>query len=253
MRGATELRAVRGATRLRTSEEDRHAVFWTEALADPPAVYGERLAVRDGVTFRRIDPARSKLGAALARGYAGRLPEEGERWLYLGAASGTTASHVADLVGRSGAVFAVEKSLRPFARLLDLAERFPNLVPLLADARDPRSYLGAVPPVDGIYADVPQPDQVEIAITNGRWFLRRSGALLLALKTYSMGRVASPRDHLRTATAELSDVGEPGSAVALEPFHKGHFFFETLATRRWFDDVARAPSSRPSSRVGRRP
>lgn len=248
MRRPNELREVAGEAHLRESIEDRRPVFWTRALGVPAAVYGERVVVRDGVSYRRLDAGRTKLGAALARGFEGRLPRDGERWLYLGAASGTTASHVADLVGPSGAVFAVEKSVRPFARLLALAHRYPNLVPILADARDPRAYLGAVSPVDGIYADVAQPDQAELAIDNGRWFLRRDGVALIALKTASMGRDATARAHVQRSLATFAGVGEPSVPVGLEPFHKGHFFVEVLPTRRWFAE----PAGPASSRVGRR-
>lgn len=251
MRGRAALRPVADEANLRESLEDRRSVFWTRALATPPEVYGERTAEREDGTFRRLDPARTKLGAALARGYAGRIPRAGEQWLYLGAASGTTASHVADLVGPGGAVFAVEKSVRPFARLIALAQRYPNLLPVLADARDPRSYSGAVPIVDGIYADVAQPDQVAILRENGRWFLRRSGVALVALKTPSMGRAAGGREHLTRAVASLSDVGEPGPPVGLEPFHKGHYFVEVLADRRWFREEAGAATHRGGPRAGR--
>lgn len=251
MRSPSALQAVAGTPNLRESTEDRRPVYWTRALADPPAVYGERLAERPDGTFRRLDPARTKLGAALARGYDGRLPRAGETWLYLGAASGTTASHVADLVGPGGAVFAIEKSIRPFARLLALAQRYPNLLPILADARDPRSYAGIVGIADGVYADVAQPDQAAIVIENGRWCLRRSGVALVALKTASMGRDVGGRAHAQRAVAELAAVGEASPPVGLEPFHKGHFFVEVLPTSRWFVDAPGPASRQGARRAGR--
>lgn len=252
MRRANPLRPVAGEENLRESLEDRRSVYWTRALAEPPDVYGERVIDREDGSFRRLDPTRTKLGAALARGYEGRLPRAGEAWLYLGAASGTTASHVADLVGPQGAVFAVEKSIRPFSRLLALAQRYPNLLPILADAREPRSYSGAVPAVEGIYADVAQPDQVGIVVENGRWFLRRTGTALVALKTASMGRGAAGRSHVDRAIEELGVVGDPSHPVGLEPFHKGHYFVEVAASKRWF--TASTPVSRPDARrAGRAP
>lgn len=222
-------RAERG--RLARTEEDRRAVFWTEALGDPREVYGERLAHLGGRTYRRWDPFRSKLAAALVRGWLGPRPEEGERWLYLGAATGTTASHVADLVGPDGAVYAVERSLRPFARLLGLADRYPNLYPILGDARRPMDYLARVPPVDGLYLDVAQPDQVGIALANARVFLRGTGTLLLVLKTSSLGREKDPRRHLADAEAELDRAFELEASLALEPFHKRHFLLGGRPTR----------------------
>ena len=218
---------------LRRETEDGRATYWTRGLAQPAAVHGERVVFRDGVAYRAWDPTRSKLAAALVRSYDGALPSPGEGWLYLGAASGTTASHVADLVGPSGAVYALENSLRPFSRLLRLSERYPNLLPVLGDARDPGSYLPLVPPVQGLYVDVAQPDQVAIALDNARWFLRANGVLLIALKTSSMGRDRTPRAHLDLALATLDEVGEVASSLSLEPLHKRHFFLEVHPSRRW--------------------
>ncbi|HKS59767.1 MAG TPA: fibrillarin-like rRNA/tRNA 2'-O-methyltransferase, partial [Thermoplasmata archaeon] len=123
---------------LRRGTADR-STWWTRALGSPPALHGEHVVSVGGASYRQWETARSKLAAAIAKGWSGPLPASGERWLYLGAASGTTASHVADLVGESGSVFGVEKSPRPFLRLLQAAERYPNLFPVLADARTPEA------------------------------------------------------------------------------------------------------------------
>jgi fibrillarin-like rRNA methylase len=208
-------------------EGDSH---WTAALGDPPAVYGERITSVDDVVVRRWEPGRSKLGAALAKGWDGPLPRAGERWLYLGAATGTTASHVADLVGPDGFVFAVEKGVRPFRRLLALARRYPNLGPVLADARSPLDYLPLVPPVDGVYLDVAQPDQLAIARENARWFLGPHGVVLLALKTASMGRERRSREHLADVLAEFAPGFEAESPLSLEPFHRQHFLIAARPT-----------------------
>jgi fibrillarin-like pre-rRNA processing protein len=196
---------------------------WTEAAGTPPSVYGEPLSAADGRTIRRWDPTRSKLAAAILNRWEGPIPRPGERWLYLGAASGTTASHVADLVASTGCVFAIEKSPRSFVRLLALARRYPNLAPILADARHPELYLGLVPPVDGLYADIAQSDQVEISIANQELFLRDRGSLLLALKTASMGRERSAADHLARAEGLLEPSVVLESPARLEPFHRQHY------------------------------
>ncbi len=223
--------------------EDR-LEWWTETVGRPPAVYGERWATVGPRTFRAFDPTRSKLAAGLARGYAGPLPRPGELWLYLGAASGTTASHVADLVGPTGAVFAVEKSPRPFARLLPVAERWPNLLPILEDAREPENYADLVSPVDGIYADVAQPDQTGLLLRNAELFLGRGrGTVLLALKTPSLGRERGPVAHLRDAEARLGSRFLLEPAVRLEPFHRGHYLLGGRA----------GAVERPTVRTGHRP
>jgi fibrillarin-like pre-rRNA processing protein len=239
MRPATRFQRLGRSQRLCRRAGDDPPSYWTQALGEPPSVYGERIVVSEGQTLRRWDPSRSKLGAALAKDWTEPLPREGERWLYLGAATGTTASHVADLVGTSGAVYAVEKSVRPFARLLRLSERYPNLAPLLFDARRPLDYVALVPPVDGLYLDVAQPDQVGIAIANARTFLLGTGSLLLVLKTASMGREHTPREHLDEAVEELSEGFEAEATEPLEPFHKRHYLIGARPTRRLFRAAAR--------------
>ena len=206
-------------------------------------------------TLRRWDPNRSKLGAAIAKGWTEPLPQRGERWLYLGAASGTTASHVADLVGVDGAVYAVEKSIRPFGRLLQLAERYPNIAPLLSDARRWEEYAGIVPPVDGLYVDIAQPDQVAIALDAARRFLKATGALLLVLKTSSMGREAGPRTHLDRSIEAIENGFAVDEALPLEPFHRKHYLIGARPTRKF----ARSPEPRrgpgitgPGTRAERR-
>ncbi|HLM69948.1 MAG TPA: fibrillarin-like rRNA/tRNA 2'-O-methyltransferase [Thermoplasmata archaeon] len=226
--------------------------LWTEAVGDPPPVYGERWTEISDRRSRLFEASRSKLAAAVLRGWTGDLPAPGERWLYLGAASGTTASHIADMLGPEGRLYAVERSLRPFARLLALAERWPNLRPILADARDPTSYAALVPPADGMYVDIAQADQIDIVLRNAELLLRGEGArILVALKTASMGRHRSAVGHRDSAEGGLADSTALVPSVSLEPFHRGHF----MVGGRWGRSSrlpARAPG-RPASPRGRRP
>jgi fibrillarin-like rRNA methylase len=208
--------------RLRRRDEEGRFSLWTESLTEG-SVYGERLLPREDGTFRRFEPGRSKLAAALAREDSLPVPRAGERWLYLGGATGTTASHLADLVGGGGQVFALEKSVRPFVRLLGLAERYPNLLPILADAHDIPRYLGLVPPVDGMYVDVAQPDQVAIVLANAAEFLRDGGRLYLALKTASMGRGRTSEEHRAEAARSLGPAFRLLPPVPLDPFHRRHY------------------------------
>ncbi len=239
-----------GTPRLLRRVAGDHVEWWTETVGKMPAVYGERWASLGERSFRSFDPSRSKLAAGLARGWDGPLPAPGESWLYLGAASGTTVSHVADLVGPAGTVFAVEKSPRPFARLVAVAERWPNLLPLLDDAREPENYLDLVAPVDGIYADVAQPDQAGIVLRNAEYFLAEpSGSVVLALKLPSLGRERGPLVHLRDAETRLGAEFALAASVRLEPFHRGHYL---LGGSRTTASRAGRPTSRgPPSRLSR--
>ncbi len=224
MRVAHPFSPDRRSPRLWRRDRGDRTELWTEAVGPLPPVYGERWTHVGARALRSFEPGRSKLAAGLVRGWDGSIPSPGEAWLYLGAASGTTASHIADLVGPGGRVYAVERSPRPFARLLALAERWPNLLPVLADAREPRNFAAFVPEVHGLYADIAQPDQVAIVRANAELFLDGPRArVLVALKTASMGRDRDPAGHLAAATEELENDFELRAPVQLEPFHRGHF------------------------------
>jgi len=251
MRAGRAFRPFPGSERLLESVRDGREELWTETVGDPPPVYGERWAEVGQRRIRLFDPTRSKLAAAVLRGWSGDLPSPGESWLYLGAASGTTASHVADLVCPNGRVYAVERSVRPFAKLLSLAARWPNLRPILADARTPEEYVALVPPVDGVYADVAQPDQLEIFVRNVDLLGRGDGCrLLLALKTASMGRGRSAVAHRDEAERVLEGRATLAPSFALEPFHRGHF----MVGGRWGrgERLPRLRSERPTRQRGRR-
>jgi fibrillarin-like pre-rRNA processing protein len=240
---------------VRSQYSDRTEIL-TEASGPPPPVYGERWVHSGSRTYRSFEPGRSKLSAGIVHDWEGPLPSEGQRWLYLGAASGTTASHIADLVGPSGRVYALERSPRPFARLLALSERWPNLLPILADARLPRVFGRLVPVVDGIYADIAQPDQVEIVRGNAELFLGGPGAaVVLALKTASMGRDRTAPAHLEIAERELGSALDLARSVRLDPFHKGHYLVGGRARPELFRPRGTRPVtlSRAPRPVRRRP
>jgi fibrillarin-like pre-rRNA processing protein len=235
---------ARASHSLHEIREGERVVPATEPLGTPPGVYGERLVATRAGLLRRWDPYRSKLASALVKGYRGPLPRSGERWLYLGAATGTTASHLADLVGREGAVYAVELSLRPFARLLRLAERYPNLFPILSDARRPEDYVAWVPPVDGIYSDVAQPDQAEIARRNAELYLRDARPILMALKLSSIGRDREPAALIDRALLQLRPYRPLSPPIALEPFHRLHRFLAATQGPSGSDRAPRLMRSR---------
>ncbi|MEA1984527.1 MAG: fibrillarin-like rRNA/tRNA 2'-O-methyltransferase [Euryarchaeota archaeon] len=191
---------------------------------DPGAgVYGEKLVTIEGNEYRMWNPKRSKLAAMALK----RMPipiRHDSRVLYLGAASGTTVSHVSDMVP-DGVVYAVEFSARTMRDLVQMSERRGNIVPILADAAHPASYAHIVEPVDVIFQDVAQPNQAEIAIVNARRFLKEGGYLLLSIKARSIDTVASPdkifKEEIRKL--EVDDVGfQVSKRQKLSPFHEDH-------------------------------
>jgi fibrillarin-like pre-rRNA processing protein len=177
-------------------------------------VYGEKL-VGD---CRIWDPYRSKLAALYYLSPAPELKPD-MRVLYLGAANGTTVSHVADYVE---CVYAIEMAPRPMQDLLAVAGRRENIIPIMADARRTESYAPLVELVDLIYQDIAQPDQVGIAVRNSM-FLRTGGTLIIALKTRSISASEDPKMILLQANGELERSGfRVQYAVWLDPYHRDH-------------------------------
>ena len=82
--------------------------IYTLNLTPGKTVYDERLVTEAGSEYREWNPRKSKLGAAIAKGCTNIFIRNGSVVLYLGCASGTTVSHVSDIVGREGFVFALD-------------------------------------------------------------------------------------------------------------------------------------------------
>jgi fibrillarin-like pre-rRNA processing protein len=178
------------------------------------AVYGE--PVEDG--WRAWDPTRSKLGAMVEKGLDLGLPDE-PTVLYLGAASGTTVSHVADF---SGPTYAVEFAPRPVRDLVGVAEDRRNLFPLLKDARKPEGYAHVVErDVDAVVQDVATRGQANVALRN-REFLADEGRLLAAIKARSEDVTRDPSAVFSDVLDRLSEGYEVLETEQLEPYHEDH-------------------------------
>jgi rRNA 2'-O-methyltransferase fibrillarin len=67
--------------------------------------------------------------------------------------SGTSVSHVADIVGPEGTVYAVEFSHRSGRDLVNMAKKRTNIIPIVEDARHPTKYRMLVSMVDVVFAD----------------------------------------------------------------------------------------------------
>jgi len=193
---------------------ERRGFDGRESLAtEGESVYGEPTV--DG--WRKWDVRRSKLGAMLEKGMDTNLAG-GETVLYLGAAAGTTVSHVADF---SGPTYAVEFAARPARDLLDAAEPRKNLFPLLKDARKPETYAHVVEPVDVLIQDVATRGQAKVALANRR-FLDDDGRLLLAVKARSEDVARDPDAVFEETLTALKDGYEILETRSLEPFHDDH-------------------------------
>ncbi|MDQ2051549.1 fibrillarin-like rRNA/tRNA 2'-O-methyltransferase [Natronolimnohabitans sp. A-GB9] len=194
---------------------ERRTFDGTDRLAtrgDP--VYGEPT---DG-EWRAWNPNRSKLGAMLELGMDTGL-EGGETVLYLGAASGTTVSHVADFAGPT---YAVEFAARPARDLLEAADSRPRLFPLLKDARKPATYAHVVESdVDVVIQDVATRGQARVALENAQ-FLADDGRLLLAVKARSEDVTREPSAIFDEVRDELADGYEILETRRLDDYHTDH-------------------------------
>ncbi|MUW14708.1 fibrillarin-like rRNA/tRNA 2'-O-methyltransferase [Halorubrum sp. CBA1125] len=204
----------RDAPPLPTGVERRDIDGETRLATRGEPVYGE--PTTDG--WRAWDPGRSKLGGMLELGMDTGLVG-GETVLYLGAASGTTVSHVADFAGPT---YAVEFAPRPVRDLLDAAEPRDRLFPLLKDARKPETYAHVVEAdVDAIVQDVATRGQAAVAVRNAR-FLADDGRLLLAIKARSEDVTADPTDVFDDALGRLRDAYEVLETRRLDRYHEDH-------------------------------
>lgn len=180
------------------------------------SVYGERIV--NG--YRIWDRSRSKLSALISKDFS--LPlNRSSKVLYLGAATGTTVSHVSDVV-TEGLVYAVEFSPRSMVDLLRLCDARKNIIPILADASRPEGYCSMVEPVDMVYQDVAQPNQAEIATANCARYLKPGGYLVWMMKTRSIDVTSAPKDVLSSEILGLKGL-QVLKVMDLLPSHRDHW------------------------------
>jgi len=191
------------------------------------SVYNEkRISVEvneEKTEYRVWNPFRSKLGAAVCGGVDHIYMKPGSKVLYLGAASGTTVSHVSDLVGPTGNVYAVEFSKRVGRDLVNMSKKRPNIVPIIEDARHPQKYRMLVPMVDVIFADIAQPDQARILAHNAHMFVKNRGHFVLAIKATCVDSTLDPQVVYQSEVDKLkSEKFRPTSMLTLEPYERDH-------------------------------
>jgi len=205
--------------------EDGAQRLATRNLAPGRTVYGERLLRFKGVEYRVWDAFRSKLAAAILKGAQTVPIKPSHRVLYLGAASGTTASHVSDIVGEKGNVYCVEFASRSLRDLVDnvCAYRL-NMSPFLEDARFPEKYAMFISgKVDVIYCDIAQPEQAKVLADNADVFLKPSGWVMLAVKSQSIDVTKEPTEVYQQEARILKNRGfDVKEIIRLEPYDKAH-------------------------------
>lgn len=201
----------------------RQGEFLTRNFIPGERVYGEDLVKSQGIEYRVWDHTRSKPAAGLKNGLKNFPIKEGTKILYLGIASGTTASHFSDIVGKNGIIYGVDISERVLRQIIPIAEKRGNIAPILGDTRKPEEYEGLVlEKVDLVFEDVASDDQIPILIRNCDKFLKSGGYAMIAIKSQSIDVTKKPKEVYKEALAELGKHFEVIEKVELDPFEKHH-------------------------------
>ena len=184
--------------------------IWTRNANKGVSVRGERRKRSGKIEWRRWDPYKSKVAAALLKTNGDPsqiLPDPGSVCLYLGASSGTTVSHIHDHVcgaenHHNGQLLAIEISPRMMRDLQTLAEQRKGLIPVLTDARDVNGYATMMrSKAHWIHQDLSIADQAQNFISIAEKTLCKGGTGLLSLKAASE-RSIEGEDESRFARAE---------------------------------------------------
>lgn len=214
-------------------EESSRGIFWvrtggerrlaTENLVVDNKTYKEELVLKKGIQYRVWDPFRSKLAAAIMNGLEEFPFRDGSSVLYLGVSTGTTVSHISDIVGPGGIIFGVDHASRVTRDFLDRVAAYrKNIIPIMQNARMPREYSAIFGKVDIVYSDIAQLDQTEIAVKNCRIYLKNNGWLFMVVKPRSIDVTESPKRVIDREVGKLSGAFEILQVIDLRPYDKDH-------------------------------
>ena len=188
-------------------------------------VYDEQLVMQSNAEYREWDPYGSKLCAAILNGCNNIFLRKGDVVLYLGSSTGTTVSHVSDILGKEGFVFAADLAPRVMRDLIFNCDGRKNVGPILADANRIQDLALRISLADVLYQDIAQKDQVPIFLKNARAFLKNGGYAIIAVKARSIDVTKNPKVIFK----EVKDAIEKELTIidsrTLEPYQKDHIMF----------------------------
>ena len=196
---------------------DKQTFFWiqvegekklaTQNLVPGNQVYNEKLVQSKEIEYRIWNPFRSKLAAAIMNDLKNFPFNQKSDVLYLGVSTGTTISHISDIVNQGGTIFGIEHASRVARDFLDrVASHRKNIVPIIQDARRPEEFFSVYKKVDIVYVDIAQPDQTNIAIENCKLYLKSGGYLFLVIKTRSIDVVKDPKRVIKDEIKKLDTI-----------------------------------------------
>jgi fibrillarin-like pre-rRNA processing protein len=194
--------------------------LYTLSSSPGTRIYGEKIVKMSDQEYREWNPRKSKLAAYIRSGGEFFPIRRDSKILYLGASSGTTASHMSDIASE-GRIYCVEFAPRMFRDLVKTCFARENMFPILGDATNPEEYQFAVGPLDMIYADVAQKRQADIIADNMDFFRTDFG--MAAIKARSEDVTANPAGIYRASVKRLEERGyKVVDSRELEPFENAH-------------------------------
>ncbi len=204
--------------------EDKNK-FYTINLTPGEKVYDEKLKKEKNIEYREWNPKKSKLAAMILKGCPNIFIKKNDIILYLGCSTGTTVSHVSDIVKKDGFIFALDFAPRVMREMVFVAENRKNIAPILADANRPETYIDKVSQVDVIYQDIAQKNQVDIFLKNINIFLKKDGYALLAIKARSIDVTKKPKAIFAEIRQKLEKELTIIDCRTLEPYQLDHCMF----------------------------
>lgn len=195
--------------------------LFTENLCKGNPIYNEKLVKFKDKEFRSWNPFRSKLAASILNGLRIDI-KMNSKILYLGAATGTTVSHVSDIV-KGGVIYAVENSPVAIKDLVEVSKKRQNIIPILTDANHPDRYNAIVSVVDIVYQDISQRNQAEIFKKNVDSYLKKEGIGILMVKARSIDVSLKPKEAYKNVIDELEkNKFNIVNLIDLSPYEKDH-------------------------------
>ena len=195
----------------------------TENLVKGTKVYDEDLISSGSIEYRTWNPYRSKLAAAILKSLKNMTISAGSNVLYLGAATGTTCSHISDIIKRNGNLYCVEFSERNMRQLLDVCGKRENMFPIFKDARLLEEYANDVGTVDVLYQDLSAKDQADLLLLNGG-LLKKGGYAYVAIKSQSISVSKPPRQVYKEFFSKVSQKFQLMESIDIMPFDRMHMF-----------------------------
>lgn len=205
--------------------EDKRNRLYTVNLAPGKKVYGEKLVKEGNVEYREWNAHKSKLAAVILKKAPNIFIKKDNVVLYLGCSTGTTCSHVSDMVGKNGFVFALDFAPRVMREIVFVSEDRKNMAVILADANKPKSYSDRVCLVDVVYQDIAQKNQLDIFLKNVGIFLKKDGYALLAVKARSIDIAKKPNQIFNDIKEKLEKELVIIDYRTLEPYQLDHCMF----------------------------